>query len=329
MAFFGKSSKRKQQTIKKLNNCMNIYSSSQQDQIASPDNLSQMSWNKVHQSSEQVLEKSKKIHKKRPPQDVQQKWFSIQKISSCKLDISEQNDLDLRDQNTYQFDYLKLDQHLLSKNYPIIIEDLKSKKKYQIKPISIKSDIIEKLFSLNNKFILTPENIFTYSAQTQKIDDLAKEIKILHISFQLLVYQYCRKTILHFLDELTNKQIKTIFLDLIQGLLSAQEHQLLLKQITLDSILYHEDTKSFILIDYTEATIGNNMLNFQDLGFCLAQILQIKNPSSNSKNTIQPINQIEWLQKNNEDHLSSVALSLILNEKPIEEIVNLLQQNDT
>ncbi|CAK81311.1 unnamed protein product (macronuclear) [Paramecium tetraurelia] len=325
---------------------MNIYSSSQQDQIASPDNLSQMSWNKVHQSSEQVLEKSKKIHKKRPPQDVQQKWFSIQKISSCKLDISEQNDLDLRDQNTYQFDYLKLDQHLLSKNYPIIvnmspyaqIEDLKSKKKYQIKPISIKSDIIEvynlvqiiqKLFSLNNKFILTPENIFTYSAQTQKIDDLAKEIKILHISFQLLVYQYCRKTIFHFLDELTNKQIKTIFLDLIQGLISAQENQLVLKQITLDSILYYEDTKSFKLIDYTEATIGNNRLNFQDLGFCLAQTLQIKNPTSSLKNTNQPINQIEWLQKNNEDHLSSVALYLILNEKPIEEIVNLLQQNDT
>ncbi|CAD8198286.1 unnamed protein product [Paramecium pentaurelia] len=305
---------------------MNIYSSSQQDQIASPDNLSQISWNKVHQSSEQILERSKKIHK-RQPQDVQQKWFSIQKISSCKLDISEQNDIDLRDQNIYEFDYLKLDQDLLSKKYPIIIEDLKSKKKYQIKPISIKSDIIEKLFSLNNKFILTPDNIFTYSAQTQKIDDLAKEIKILHISFQLLVYKYCNKTILHFLNELTNKQIQTIFLDLIQGLISAQNHQLVLKQITLDSILYFEDTKSFKLIDYTDATIGNNRINYQDLGFCLAQILQIKNSQLSIKNNNQSI--IEWLKTNNEDHLSQVALYLILNEKPIEEIMTLLKQIDT
>ncbi|CAD8110185.1 unnamed protein product [Paramecium primaurelia] len=314
---------------------MNIYSSSQQDQIASPDNLSQISWNKVHQSSEQILERSKKIHK-RQPQDVQQKWFSIQKISSCKLDISEQNDIDLRDQNIYEFDYLKLDQDLLSKKYPIIIEDLKSKKNYQIKPISIKSDIIEvyilvliiqKLFSLNNKFILTPDKIFTYSAQTQKIDDLAKEIKILHISFQLLVYKCSNKTILHFLNELTNKQIQTIFLDLIQGLISAQDQQLVLKQITLDSILYFEDTKSFKLIDYTDATIGNNRINYQDLGFCLAQILQIKNSQLSIKNNNQSI--IEWLKTNNEDHLSQVALYLILNEKPIEEIMTLLQQIDT
>ncbi|CAK64829.1 unnamed protein product (macronuclear) [Paramecium tetraurelia] len=322
---------------------MNIYSCSQQDQIPSPDNLSQISWSKVHQSSEQILERqtncqysmkrSKKIHK-RQPQDVQQKWFSIQKISSCKLDISENNEINLRDQTIYEFDYLKLDQDLLSKKCPIIvnipidvqIEDIKSKKKYQIKPISIKSDIIEKLYSLNNKFILTPEKVYNYQAQTQKIDDLAKEIKIVHISFQLILYQYCRKTILNFLDELTNKQIKTIFLDLIQGLISAQEHQLVLKQITLESILYFEDSKSFKLNDYTDATVGNNRSNFQDLGFCLAQILQFKANPSNPKTQPQVINQVEWLQTQTEDPFSSVALNLILNEKPIEEIMNLLQQ---
>ncbi|CAD8176899.1 unnamed protein product [Paramecium pentaurelia] len=304
---------------------MNIYSSSQQDQIPSPDNLSQISWSKIHQSSEQILERSKKIQK-RQPQDVQQKWFSIQKISSCKFDISEKNDIDLRDQKIYEFDYLKLDQDLLSKKCPIIIEDVRSKKKYQIKPISIKSEIIEKLFRLNNKFILTPENIYSYSAQTQKIDDLAKEIKIYHISFQLILYQYCRKTILHFLDELTNKQIKIIFLDLIQGLISAQDNQLVLKQITLDSILYFEDSKSFKLNDYTDAIIGNNRMNFKDLGFCLAQILQFKNYSSNQMKKPQTINQIEWLKLQIEDPFSSIALYLILNEKPIEEIMNLLQQ---
>ncbi|CAD8145110.1 unnamed protein product [Paramecium octaurelia] len=304
---------------------MNIYSSSQQDQIPSPDNLSQISWSKVHQSSEQILERSKRIHK-RQPQDVQQKWFSIQKISSCKLDISEKNEINLRDQTIYEFDYLKLDQDLLSKKCPIIIEDIKSKIKYQIKPISIKSDLIEKLYSLNNKFILTPEKVYSYSAQTQKIDDLAKEIKIVHISFQLILYQYCRKTILNFLDELTNKQIKTIFLDLIQGLISAQEHQLVLKQITLESILYIEESKSFKLNDYTDATIGNNRLNFKDLGFCLAQILQFKANSSNSRTQPQVINQVEWLQTQTEDPFSSIALNLILNEKPIEEIMNLLQQ---
>ncbi|CAD8123076.1 unnamed protein product [Paramecium sonneborni] len=306
---------------------MNIYSSSQQDQIASPDNLSQISWNKVHQSSEQILERSKKIQK-RQPQDFQQKWFSIQKISSSKLDISEQNDIDLRDQKIYEFDYLKLDKDLLSKKCPIIIEDKKSKKKYQIKPISIKSDIVEKLFSLNNKFILTPENIFTYSAQTQKIDDLAKEIKFVHITFQLVLFQYCCKTILHFLDELTNKQIKTIFLDLIQGLTSAQDNQLVLKQITLDSILYFEESQSFKLNDYTEATIGNNKINFKDLGFCLAQILQIKYQQQNPKKKSQSINAIEWLKMQIEDPLSSVALHLILNEKSSEEIMSLLQKID-
>ncbi|CAD8124587.1 unnamed protein product [Paramecium sonneborni] len=138
---------------------MNIYSSSQQDQIASPDNLSQISWNKAHQSSEQILERSKKIQK-RQPQDFQQKWFSIQKISSCKLDISEQNDIDLRNQKIYDFDYLKLDKDLFSKKCPIIvnnliykeIEDKRSKIKYQIKPISIKSDIIDVNIQARNIF---------------------------------------------------------------------------------------------------------------------------------------------------------------------------------
>ncbi|CAD8101570.1 unnamed protein product [Paramecium primaurelia] len=297
-----------------------------QNQDSQSDNEIDSHENKnIKQDCVQIQAKSKKIQKRQQEQ-IRAKQIQIDQISQFKFDSSLQYQMNLREQTIYDFDFLKIDKDLLSNQNQIIIEDKKSKKKFLIKPIQSESDIIQKLFQLNSKFILTPENIFSYQVQTQKIDYLAKEIKIIHLKFQLLLFQYCSKSILHFTYELSNAKIKMIISDLLQGLISAKENQLVLNEITLDSILYCEVNRNFKLNDYTNATIGDNQSNVTELGICLAQLIQLKN--SKKKLTKLQINLNEWKTNNKDDPFASITLQLIMNEKSLDEINNQLQQID-
>ncbi|CAK59785.1 unnamed protein product (macronuclear) [Paramecium tetraurelia] len=297
-----------------------------QKQNSQSDNEIDAHQNKaIKQDCVQIQAKSKNIQKKNPEQ-IRAKQVQIDQISQFKFDSSLYYKMNLREQTIYDFDFLKIDKDLLSNQTQILIEDKKSKKKFLIKPIQTESEIIQKLFQLNSKFILTPQNIFSHHVQTQKIDNLAKEIKIIHLKFQLLLFQYCSKSILHFSHELSNAKLKIILGDLLQALMSAKENQLVLDEITLDSILYCEENNNFKLNDYANATIGDNQSNVTDLGMCFAQLIQQKNSRRRYQNL--QINLNEWKLNNKDDPFTSITLQMIMNEKSLDEINYQLQLID-